>query len=469
MQWMIVSCVEMKAIQDPMKYSCSTHVSSELLIRNGRICDPGNGRDEIADLAIRDGRFVDPSTLRTPQKVDASGLVILPGLIDVHVHLREPGGEDKETVATGTAAAAAGGFTTVLAMPNTDPAPDSVENICAIHRLIERDALVRVLLCGCLTRGRGGETAVDARSLAAAGVVALSDDGGCPQSETAMEEVMRLAFEADLPVIEHAEDMRLAADGIIHDGVVARRLGWPGKSSESEVAVIRRDIRLAERTGARLHIQHLSTEEGVALVRDAQRRGVSVTAELTPHHLLFTDAAVMVHGTNAKMNPPLRSAADRAALIDGLADGTITMLATDHAPHLAQEKARRIQAAPNGITGLETALAVALTELHHRRQWAVPDVVRLLTVGPAALLNISGGTMSVGEAADFVMVDIDHEWRYAGSGTQSRSRNCPYDGMTFRGGVIATFVAGRCVWSQVEGCRVGTKRASGAQSGGGEM
>ncbi len=414
----------------------------ELLVRGGRICDPSCGRDEIADLAIRDGRFVDPAELVSPEIVDALGLVVAPGFIDPHVHLREPGGEIKETVSTGTAAAAAGGFTTVLAMPNTNPAPDSPENVQRIQSLIERNASVRVLVCGCLTLGRIGVEVVDAKALAAAGVVALSDDGGCPQAEEDMERVMRAAAEFGLPVIEHAEDLRLAGDGVMHHGVLSKRLGLPGKSSESEVAVIRRDIRLAEKTGAHLHVQHLSTREGVECIRAARERGVLITSEVTPHHLLLTEAAITVHVVNAKMNPPLRTADDRVALVEGLADGTVTMLATDHAPHLAEEKARGMLRAPNGITGLETALGIALTELYYRRRWKLTEVVKLFTVGPAKLLGIRAGTLGIGEKADFVLFDIQHEWRYWNSRSLSKAINNPYDGMWFRGKVLATYIDG---------------------------
>jgi dihydroorotase len=421
-------------------------IPHELLVRGGRICDPSCGRDEIADLAIRDGRFVDQAELVSPEIVDASGLVVAPGFIDPHVHLREPGGEVKETVATATAAAAAGGFTTVLAMPNTNPAPDSVENVQSIQSLIELGASVRVLVCGCLTKGRKGAEVVDTKALAAAGVVALSDDGGCPQTEEEMERVMCAAAEFGLPVIEHAEDLRLAGDGVMHEGVVSKRLGLPGKSSESEVAVIRRDIRLAEKTGAHLHVQHLSTHEGVECIRAARERGVSITAELTPHHLLLAEEAVVVHDVNAKMNPPLRTAADRVALVEGLADGTVTMLATDHAPHLTEEKARGMLRAPNGITGLEAALGIALTELYFRRRWKLADVVKLFTVGPAKLLGIRAGTLGVGEKADFVLFDIQQEWRYWNSNSLSKCVNSPYDGMWFRGKVLATYIDGNKIF-----------------------
>jgi len=420
--------------------------NNELLIKNGHICDPSTDTYQVQDLGIKGGIFTNPEDLINPQIVDATGLTIMPGLIDIHVHLREPGNENKETIATGTAAAAAGGFTTIVAMPNTSPAPDSPEHINEIQQLIQENAQIKVLICGSMTTAGKGDTPVDINSLKNAGAIAFSDDGTCPQNSQVMDKIIQQISKTKTPIIEHAEDMELSQTGVMHKGIIAKKLNLPGKSGESETKLIERDIQLIKKYGGKLHVQHISTAEGAALVEEAQKGGLAVTAELTPHHLILTDAAVAVHGTNAKMNPPLRTADDREKLIEALQKNVISIIATDHAPHTQQEKTGTVKSAPNGITGLEAALGVALTELYHRRNWSLTEIIEKVTSKPAELLGLKTGSLQQGIPADFILVDTEYEWRYSSSKTLSKAKNCPYENMIFKGKNIATYLNGKLLY-----------------------
>jgi dihydroorotase len=382
--------------------------------------------------------------------LDATGLTVAPGLVDIHVHLREPGQGYKETIATGTAAAAAGGFTSVAAMPNTKPVNDSPE-ITRWMQAAERGASVRVFPIAAATRGSKGEAINDYAALKAAGAVAVSDDGLPILKDGTMREALAAAARVGLCVIQHAEDTRMTAGGSMNAGPVAFRLGLRGMPAEAETSLVERDIRLVnELREARphLHVAHTSTAGAMAAVRQARRNGLRVTCEVAPHHFLLTDEHVGLYNTNAKMCPPLRAAADRDAMIEAILDGVVDAIATDHAPHAVHEKEVEFENAPNGITGLETALGLSLRWLH--KEWKMPigRVLSLLSAQPAALLGLKGrGTLAVGSFADVVIFDPKAEWTYRARETKSKSRNTPFDGWTMQGRVHWTISEGRVVYS----------------------
>lgn len=429
-------------------------MSERLWIQGGHVIDPANSIDGPHDLLIEQGRIaaIAPAKAASPaagtQIIDARGLVVTPGLVDIHVHLREPGQGYKETIATGTAAAAAGGFTTVAAMPNTIPVNDSVE-ITAWMQAPERGAVVHVHPIAAATIGSMGEALTDYAALRDAGAGGVSDDGKPILGDETMRAVLRAASVVGLPVIQHAEDTRLTGGCSMNAGALAFRMGLRGMPIEAEAGIVARDIALLEELKndrAHLHVAHLSTRKALDHVRSARRRGLHVTCEVTPHHFVLTEEAVGEFDTHAKMNPPLRSADDREAMIEGLLDGTIDCIATDHAPHAAHEKEQEFERAPNGITGLETSLGLSLSVLHKRHGMPLSHVFALLSSQPAALLNLPAGSLRVGAGADLLLLAADTESTFRARESRSLSRNTPFDGWSLPGAVRLTMVAGQVVF-----------------------
>ncbi|MBM4139199.1 MAG: dihydroorotase [Nitrospira sp.] len=419
---------------------------SFLVLAGGWVLDPGRWDGE-ADVWIKDGvvdAVVSPDVAppREAACLDVTGLLVLPGLIDLHVHLREPGFEYKETIATGTAAAVAGGFTSICCMPNTKPVNDEPTVTQLIKRKSGEADRAKVYPIGAITKGAAGRELTDFRALKEAGCVALSDDGRPVMNNEVMQQAMKQASDVDLPVIDHCEDLTLSGCGCMNEGPVSRVLGFQGIPTGAEFQMIARDIKLAETTGARLHVAHLSTAVGVDLVRQAKVKGLRVTAEVCPHHFTLTDEAVRERGVNAKMNPPLRSERDRDALLEGLADGTIDAIATDHAPHAEYEKQWGMNRSPFGIVGLETALALTL-RLVEQGVLSLKRAVQCLTSKPAGLLGLPGGTLKPGASADIVVVDHTREWVVDPEQFLSKGRNTPFAGWSVRGRVIMTVVGGR--------------------------
>ncbi len=429
---------------------------TSLVIRGGHLIDPAAGIDAPKDTLLKDGRVADiaaPGKLKSAngaEALDATGLTVAPGLIDIHVHLREPGQGYKETIATGTAAAAAGGFTSVAAMPNTTPVNDSPE-ITRWMLAPERNASIRVFPIAAATRGSKGEAINDFAALKSAGAVAVTDDGHPILKDNIMRETLAAAARVGLSVIQHAEDTRMTQGCSMNAGPTAFKLGLRGMPPEAESSLVERDIRLVtELRDARvhLHVAHTSTAAAIAAVRQARRNGLRVTCEVAPHHFLLTEEHVDLYSTNAKMNPPLRSAADRDAMIEAILDGIVDAIATDHAPHAVHEKEVEFEHAPNGITGLETALGLCLRWLH--REWKLPlgRVLSLLSAQPATLLGLKGrGTLAVGSFADVVLFDPKAEWTYRAAETRSKSHNTPFDGWTMQGKVRYTISEGRIVYT----------------------
>ncbi len=429
-----------------------------LLIRNGKVVDPAQGIEAERDILFKDGRVLaiePPGKLKTAAKneqaeeFDATGLIVAPGLIDIHVHLREPGQGYKETIATGTAAAAAGGFTCVAAMPNTVPVNDSVETMRWMLAP-ERGASIRVYPIAAATRGSMGETLTEFSALKAAGAVAVTDDGKPILKEEIMRHALTNAARAGLPVIQHAEDTRLTGGCSMNAGALAFRLGLRGMSIEAEAGLVERDIKLlaaVKDSRAHLHVAHLSTAAALDHVRRARRNGLHVTCEVTPHHFALTEEAVGHYNTDAKMNPPLRSEKDREAVIAGLLEGSIDCIATDHAPHAIHEKEQEFERAPNGITGLETALGLALSFLHRKHKLSLGRVIALMSTQPAHLLALKGrGSLAVGSFADAVIFDPRQEWIFDVNASRSKARNTPFSGWSMLGKVRATVSEGRIVY-----------------------
>jgi dihydroorotase len=426
--------------------------AGSLIIRGGHVIDPAAKLDAPMDILLRDGRVADlalPNKLREPayQVFDARGLIVSPGFIDLHVHLREPGQAYKETIASGTAAAAAGGFTSVCCMPNTSPVVDSPEWVTWLQQR-DRGAIVNVFPIAAATLGSKGAVLTDLRALQRAGAVAISDDGRPILNDAVMRETLRVAAEINLPVIQHAEDTRATEHCSMNEGPTSFRLGLRGMSTSAEASIVERDIQLAQQfTGARLHVAHLSTAEALKAVRRGKRNKIRVTCEVTPHHFTLLDEHVADYDTNFKMNPPLRSAADREAILVALADGTVDAIATDHAPHAPHEKVVEFERAMFGITGLETALALAVTQLHRSQKIPLARIVELLTAGPARVVNLRGrGTLARGSHADVTIFDPKKRWTFEVAKSRSKSRNSPFDGWQFTGKVVATIVAGQIVY-----------------------
>ncbi len=420
-----------------------------ILIRGGRVIDPSSGTDGAADVLLVDGKVNAVSAKLAPrgdaEVLDAKGCVVAPGFVDLHVHLREPGREDVETIETGARAAAAGGFTTVCAMPNTDPVTDNQAAVGFIVSQARRAATARVYPIGAVSLGQKGEQLAEFGELVAAGAVGVSDDGRPVATAHLMRTALEYALSFGIPVIDHCEDVSLSAGGSMHEGLVSTRLGLKGIPRTAEDVIVARDIQLAELTGGHLHCAHVSTAGAVAMIRAAKARGVRVTAEVTPHHLALTDAACDGYETNAKMNPPLREKGDVDALRAALADGTIDCIATDHAPHHYDAKEQEFDNAPFGVVGLETALGIAITELVETRVLTLPALVRCLSTRPAEVAHLPAGTLAAGAPADVVVFDPAAEWIVDPAHFFSKSRNTPFAGRKLRGRVRWTIVGGNVV------------------------
>ncbi|HEY32503.1 MAG TPA: dihydroorotase [Dehalococcoidia bacterium] len=425
-----------------------------LLIRDGQLFDPGQGINESWSLFIKDGviAWLGKTRMMPPQLdcdvISAQGLVIAPGFIDLHCHLREPGFEEKETIATGSQAAARGGFTTVCCMPNTLPPLDNRETVEFVLAKAAEGVAVRVLPVGCITRGRKGEGLVDMAELASAGVVGFSDDGDTVSNPDLMRQALELSRKLGLPVIEHCEDKSLSKGGIVNEGVVSARLGLRGIPPAAEESIVARDLELARLTGGRIHVAHVSTRDSVELIRRAKEKGVTVTAEVTPHHLTLTEEEVANHGTNAKVNPPLRTRQDVEVLIEALNDDTIDVIATDHAPHTVAEKSLPMEEAPFGISGLETAFG-SLMGLVYAEKVSIETLIARLTAVPASILGEKFGKLGVlefGAVADVVIFDPTKEWVVDPDAFISKGRNTPLAGRTLKGKVMATISRGQLVY-----------------------
>jgi len=425
-------------------------MSESLLIRGGHLMDPAQGIDEARDLLLKDGRVVEvaaPGKIKgADTTVNATGLIVSPGFIDLHVHLREPGHTHKETIATGTAAAAAGGFTSVCAMPNTAPVNDSPA-ITRWMRDPDREAVVNVFPVAAATVGSAGERLTDFRALQEAGAVGVSDDGKPVLDDGLMAHALAAASKLDMVVIQHAEDTRLTQGGVMNEGATSFRLGLRGQPPESEWSLVERDVRLAYDEKARMHVAHISTAKALDYLKMGKKAGARVTCEVCPHHFMFTEEDCSDYDTRYKMNPPLRTAADREALLKGLEDGAVDAIATDHAPHAQYEKFVEFDKAAFGVTGLEIALGASITHLHRARKVPLMRIVHLLTAGPAAIVNLeSRGTLKKGSCADVTLFDPKKKWTYDVRKSRSKARNAPYDGMEFYGRVIATIVGGKIVF-----------------------
>ena len=448
---------------------------SSVLLQGGRVIDPANGRDETADVLLSNAEIqAIGSGLETPpdtEVINCTGQVVCPGLIDLHVHFREPGQTAKENIATGSAAAAMGGFTSVVCMPNTTPTIDSPATVALIQDQAEREAVVNVYLTGTLTLNIAGEELAPIGSLKQAGVVAITDDGHCVQNNDLMRRALEYAKMFDLPVMDHCQDYSIVTDGVMHEGYWSTNLGLKGWPATGEDLIVARNIELAELTGTHIHCQHISSAKSVELIRQAKARGVCISGEACAHHFTLTDAAVggsehfwaedgrdlqteaqrtewPSFDTNCKMNPPLRTAEDRKAIIAGLADGTLEILASDHAPHCAHEKEVEFDYAPFGITGLETELALSLMQLFHGGHLDLPALISKYTVNPATLLKLEKGTLSEGADADVTVFDPNAEWVYDAAASPSKSANTPFNGWTLKGRPTMTIVAGKIVWRE---------------------
>ena len=418
----------------------------EYIFKNARVIDPLRNIDTRGDIGVADGRIAEPAALKNPQIIDLDGKTLTPGFIDLHVHLRQPGNNMAETIASGTAAAAAGGFTSVVAMPNTNPPADTAGAIEFLRQTAAQKGVVHVLPCGCMTKGYAGEEMAGIGSLKAAGVVALSDDGRCIQDHALMRHVVEYAKSFGLPILDHCEDKALAAGGVMHEGKWSVLLGMNGISGAAEELMVARNIILARNIGWKIHMQHVSVKESVELLRNARAKGIPVTGEATPHHLTLTDECIKKYDTNYKMNPPLRSEEDRLALIAGVADGTITAIATDHAPHTSTAKLVEFDDAPFGIIGLETALPLTYTELVAKNVITLPELVAKFTAGPAEILGFENYSLAPGRVADLTIFDPDAHYVIDKEKFKSNSRNTPFDGWNVQCRVVMTVVGGRIVY-----------------------
>ena len=423
-----------------------------ILIAGGRVIDPANKRDAVLNVLIEDGRIAEvasPGAHPAPaadRVLDARGKVVCPGFVDLHVHLREPGREDMETIATGTRAAARGGFTSVCCMANTTPVNDNQSVTDFIIDRARRDGAVHVFPIGAISKGMNGDELAEIGELIGAGCVAISDDGKPVMNAELMRRALEYSTLFSVPVIQHAEDVHLTGKGVMHEGRVSTELGFKGIPAASESVIVARDLLLAELTGGHYHVAHVSTAEAIQLVREAKRKGLRVTCEAAPHHFALSDEAVRGFDTNTKMSPPLRSARHVEAVKAGLADGTIDAIATDHAPHTIQDKEVEFDYAANGVIGLETAFGLTMSVLVEGGVLTLEQAIARLTADPARIFGLAKGTLSVGEDADVAIVDPAREWVVDIAHSASKSRNSPFHGWKLRGQVLATIMSGRIVW-----------------------
>ncbi|MBP1737608.1 MAG: dihydroorotase [Oscillospiraceae bacterium] len=420
-----------------------------ILIKNAVLVDPVEGTERQEDILIQNERIAAIGTCLQAdgaQVIDAAGCCAAPGLVDIHVHLREPGFEYKETIASGCAAAARGGVTSVACMPNTRPVIDTPELV----RMVREKAAcgIHVFPIAAVSVGQGGETLTDASALKAAGAPALSDDGVPVQSALLVRQALLAAGQLGMPVLSHCEDAGLVGNYAVNEGEISRKLGIPGRPAVAEELMAMRDAMLAEETGASVHICHVSTANTVEIVRQFKRRGVSITCETCPQYFTLTQEAILTHGAMARVNPPLRTERDRAAVLEGLRDGTIDAIVTDHAPHSAEEKARPLTEAPSGMVGLETSLALSLTALYHKGHMSLPAVIAAMTVKPAKILGLSKGTLQVGGSADLVLFNPDEEWVIDPARFVSKGRNTPFGGFKVKGKVNATIADGAMIYRE---------------------
>jgi len=422
---------------------------STLHIKGGRVIDPANNIDEVRDIFSVDGRIVaSPSQEQKDQAevVDASGKMVAPGLVDIHVHFREPGQTHKEDIRTGTRAAAAGGFTTCVCMPNTSPVCDNAGTIQLIQDSIARNALVNVFPTGCITIGMKGENLAPIGSLKNAGAIAITDDGLCVQDNQLMRKALEYCHMFGLSVMDHCQDVSLTRGSVMNEGEVSVRLGLTGWPAAAEDLIVSRNIILSRLTGAHIHMQHISSAGSVELLRQAKKEGVNVTGEAMPHHMALTDECLAAYDANFKMNPPLRTEADRQAVIEGLLDGALDIIATDHAPHTDYEKDVELDQAPFGIIGLETCLAVCLDVLYRTNKASLSDIIAWLTHKPAKVLDLTSGTLSDGVPADICIFDPDEKWTVSRDTLHGRSTNSPWLGKELQGRILSTFVNGKKVF-----------------------
>lgn len=425
---------------------------SKLVIRGGRVIDPASGRDEIGDVFCVDGRIATAEEFEVANGVstnlDARGRVVTPGLIDMHVHLREPGQSAKETIKTGSEAAAAGGFTSVVCMPNTSPVIDDPSAVTWLNSRIERDACINVFPVGAITRRLAGEELTPIGSMVQCGIVAISDDGRCVQNHGLMRRAVEYARMFNIPVVDHCQDYSLVGEGVMNEGHWSCVLGLAGWPAIGEEMMVLRNILLAEDCDSPIHCQHMSCAGSIRHIREAKKRGVKITCEVCPHHIALTDETIQEFDPAYKMNPPLRTQRDIEALIEGIADGTVDILASDHAPHCAYEKEVEFDYAPFGILGLETELSLFLNILvHERKAIDLPRLVAMFTSEPARLLGLDRGTLAPGSPADITIIDPDVEWIYDVGASKSLSRNSPFHGWELKGRAVRTIVAGRTVFS----------------------
>jgi dihydroorotase len=452
---------------------------NSLLVTGGRVVDPAHRLDAAADVLILNGKIsavgaglAASAPAQTP-RFDATGMVVCPGLIDLHAHLREPGQSAKETIATGTAAAARGGFTSVVCMPNTSPAIDNAGTVALIRERARQVSKINVFVAGAITRNIAGEELAPIGSLKAAGVIAITDDGHCVQNNELMRRALEYARMFDLPVMDHCQDYSIVTDGVVHEGYWSAVLGLRGWPAAGEELIVSRNILLAEMTGTPVHCQHLSSARSVQLLREAKQRGVPISGEVCPHHFTLTDTVLAgsdkfwetdgqyllrpggerprwpSYDTNFKMNPPLRSAADRAALLEGLVDGTVEIISSDHAPHCDYEKEVEFDYAPFGLVGFETELALSLMALYHSKKLPLMDVIAKFTVAPARLLRLPDkGSLRVGADGDLTIMDVDREWVFDVNASASKSRNSPFGGWPLKGHAAATIVNGEIAWAE---------------------
>jgi len=420
-----------------------------LLIKNGRIMDPANQRDEKGDLLVADGKIAEiGKTIRTQadEVIDAAGKVVVPGFVDMHVHLREPGREDKESIASGTRAAAAGGFTSVCPMPNTDPVCDTAQGLQFLRSRARENAVVNVFPIAAVTKGQKGENITEFGDLVYYGAVAFSDDGHSIMNAEIMRRALEYTSMFNVPILDHCEDINLSEGGQMRSGHMAMKLGLKGIPRAANSCQVARDMDLAHYTGGRVHICHVSVREELDYIATAKAKGVKVTCEVTPHHLTLTDNCLETYDTNFKMSPPLGPEDDRLALIEGLRNGTIDCIVTDHAPHTDMEKDRVMSEAPFGVIGLESAFPVLYTDLVLKKEIGLAALIEKMTVAPARILRVPKGTLAIGEDADIAILDLDTEFTLDPSKFFSRSRNCPFAGRKLRGRAWATVVGGRVVF-----------------------